>query len=873
MTKISRPVAWLVGWVGLVTRHAAAVLAALLVATTLLGWVAITQFKINADLSQLITQKADWRVDFDRFLDEFPDLVRTSVIVVDSPSLKQLELASAEIVAYLEARPEVFRSVAAPGAERFFRDHALLYMDLDALDDTADRLAQAQPWLSAVAHDPSLRGVMDIVADALANSPPEDFGAVLDLLSASAEEAATGGDATIWWTDEFFPLDEARYQLVYAQAAVDANGVSLTDEVIVTELRKMVTSLDLAEGVRVRLTGEVPLQHEEIEAAVGGVAMAGWLALVLLLLVLVLGVRSGKIILATFAMLAIGVVWTSAYAMLTVGEYNTLSVVFIVMFFGLGVDFALHFSLRFQEAINLDHGGADVRVHTQEALVESARSVGRAISLCTLTTALGFLGFWPTDYQGLADLGVISAGGMVIAWFLTFTFLPAFYALAGPPRFHQMDLPTSDRIVHWLIDRRTAVIVGVFGLAIGAAGVAWQSSFDYSVLALKDPQSESMRTLRILQAEGLSTDYQLYHLGGADEHRDVVGTLEALPAVKEVRLPSDRVPSDQDDKLFVLEELQLMLFDALDREAAPPAVAVEDSRAAVTAIAQTLAEDDEVGGVSGEQVARFARALRGMAEQPDGHWRAWERGVVDNLLEELEWIERALSVGPIRFEDLPAGVRSRLVAPSGLELAEVIPGEDIAPVAALSRFLTGVRSVLPSATGRPVLEWGVGGIVVTAFKEALVFAVVAISIVLVIALRRVRTVLLVLYPLTLAAVFTLALGHLIDMPLNMASILVLPLIFGLGVDNGIHVVDRYLGDHDVDQLLHSSTPRAVLLSTMTTIGAFAALSLSPHAGTASIGLLLTISVGFLLVFTIFLLPVLLSTTDDAPREGSGEAGA
>ena len=104
------------------------------------------------------------------------------------------------------------------------------------------------------------------------------------------------------------------------------------------------------------------------------------------------------------------------------------------------------------------------------------------------------------------------------------------------------------------------------------------------------------------------------------------------------------------------------------------------------------------------------------------------------------------------------------------------------------------------------------------------------------------------------------------MPLNMASILVMPLIFGLGVDNGIHVVDRYLGDHDVDHLLHSSTPRAVLLSTLTTIGAFAALSFSPHAGTASIGMLLTISVGFLLIFTIFLLPVLLSSTDESEEE-------
>ena len=137
------------------------------------------------------------------------------------------------------------------------------------------------------------------------------------------------------------------------------------------------------------------------------------------------------------------------------------------------------------------------------------------------------------------------------------------------------------------------------------------------------------------------------------------------------------------------------------------------------------------------------------------------------------------------------------------------------------------------------------------------FALASIGLILLLALRKIRVTFLVLCPLVLAALCSFALGVVLDLPINMANILVLPLIFGLGVDNGIHVVDRYLGEGDVDHLMHSSTPRAVLLSTMTTIGAFAALSISPHMGTASIGLLLTISIGFLLVFTVFLLPVLL----------------
>ncbi len=167
-------------------------------------------------------------------------------------------------------------------------------------------------------------------------------------------------------------------------------------------------------------------------------------------------------------------------------------------------------------------------------------------------------------------------------------------------------------------------------------------------------------------------------------------------------------------------------------------------------------------------------------------------------------------------------------------------------------------------TGRPVIEWGVGDIVVLAFQQAALTALLRITLVLLVALRRIGPTVLVLGPLILAGACTFALGVLMGQSVNMASVLVLPLIFGLGVDNGIHVVDRFLGTTaeraggQVDQLMQSSTPRAVLLSTFTTIGAFAALSISPHQGTASIGMLLSVSVGLILVFTVFILPVLLS---------------
>ncbi len=836
-------------WVGWVVARAKTCIVAIAILTLVLGWVAYDRFRINSDLSTLITQAADWRQDFDTFEREFPDLVGTAVIVVSGRSAHNIEATTHTILNKLRSEPEYFSAVAAPGSERFFRDRALLYMSLDELDDMSDRLAQAQPWLTAVSADPSLRSMLDLVDTALRNDAPAGFANILHLLGDSAQRAADSKQATVLWTDELFPLTKPRYQLIYLKPGVRED--ELTDAQVVSEIRRVVSEVEVPAGLEVWLTGEIPLQHEEIEAAVSGVSMAGGLALVLLLLVLVVGVRSAKIIIATFVMLGIGVVWTSAYAMLTIGEYNTLSVVFIVMFFGLGVDFALHYSLRYQEAINRGDG------EVTSALVASTGSVGRAISLCTVTTALGFIGFWPTDYQGLADLGIISAGGMFVAWFLTFTFLPAFYALSGAPRAHQMDLPTSDRIVHWLISRRSWVIATVVVAGVAATAVATQSRFDYSVLALKDAQSESMRTLRVLQREGLATDYQLVVVSNSSVDKE---RLESLAVVDEVRLVEDIVPQHQQDKLFVIADLQAMLWSDVTAPNQVGAPSVGELRDAISRVINSIRYviDRDTTEISHQTLQQFATGLVAIRAAADKNLLQWQQAVVGNLVEELNWLDRALSVEEITLAQIPESIHSRFVGRSGAHLSVITPSDDIAQVRALSAFITAVRELYPNATGRPVIEWGVGSIVTTAFKQALLFAVVSIGIVLLVALRSFRSVVLILIPLLLTGVFALCFGVLINWPINMASILVLPLIFGLGVDNGIHVVDRYLGEGDVDHLLHSSTPRAVLLSTLTTMGAFGALSLSPHQGTASIGLLLSVSVGFLLLFTVFLLPVLLS---------------
>ena len=365
-----------------------------------------------------------------------------------------------------------------------------------------------------------------------------------------------------------------------------------------------------------------------------------------------------------------------------------------------------------------------------------------------------------------------------------------------------------------------------------------------------------MRTLRELQREGVATDYSLIILSEDDQ---VASDVEGLSAVDSVTTPWDYVPQDQEEKLFVLEDLEQIVWSALE----PARIADVPTAEELFGELETL-EVSLTAAVPDPALDRLRNVVGAMRVESESSLLEWQQGVVANLLSELDWLRRALVQMPVTFDDLPAALKDRLVSAQGQYVSVVTPAGDVSDVAALSEFVESVRELVPVATGRSVIEWGVGQIVVDSFQLALLFSMSGIFLVLLLVFRNLRDSILILVPLVLTALFTLAASVLMGLSLNMANILVLPLIFGLGVDNGIHVVDRFHSAHDVENLMHSSTPRAVMLSTLTTIFTFAALSFSPHQGTASVGILLTMAVALLLVFTIFLLPLLLSfVRDDA----------
>jgi len=829
--------------------------------------------RINSDDSALISQEEPFRKEYQRFIDVFPQFDETTVIVITSDSIDLAEDAAQRMTDALAQRPELIETIYSPSADPFFEDHALLYMDPVDLEDVIDRLAEAQPALTALTEDPSLRGLMgelQLSVEQLLEGEelPPGFSRMADRISEVSDSLLAGTPRSISWADEFLDQEGEVYRIITVQGKKHFDE-DISTARLIGEIRALGEDLGLVpeNGVRMRLTGMVPLAHDELETLQSGLALAGAISLTLLTLILTFGVRSLRIIVSTLVTLLVSIIWTTAWAMLSVGEFNLISAAFAVLMIGLGVDFAVHVGLRYEEETR---GGVSVT----RALARAGGKTGPSVSLCALTSAIGFLSFVPTPYPGLGSLGIIAGGGMFISLIATFTVFPALLALMRAPSAQQAGRPPLLANIYPVIDRRAGSVVWA-ALSLGVLSVMLSSQvrFDFSTLSMRDPASESVQTLRDLQREEIVTDYSATVIAeNSEEAERMAEQLEELDLVLEARPPSYYVAGDQEDKLLMIEDAAFFLESILNPPPPVPPPTDLELQESVDALRRVISDlpPGMASDSSGQSARRLGEVLDRLAREPDpiAASRALEALVINDLEERIEWIGRAVTVDGVEFEDLPRELRRRSIAPDGRARVAALPTEDVRDPVALARFVAAVGSVASHATGRPAVEAGIGEVVVLTFRIAIGISLCVVFTLLVLTLKSFRDAIFVLLPITLAALMTTATSVLIDMPFNMTNVVVIPLIMGLGIDNGIHVFMRFRSGASLEEMMISSTPRAVLLSALTTLAAFGSLAVSGHPGMHSIGVLLSFSVIYLVFCTLVVLPAMLALAGRRERAGT-----
>lgn len=846
-------------WTSWVVRNAGLVLAMMALITVLAAWVAVDRFEMNSDTGSLIRQDTEWKKVHNRYVEAFPQYDLNTLIVLRGPKPNALIEVTRALASDIRARDEVFSLVFAPGASQFVSDNALLYLESETLNDTLSTLAEAQPFLTAVAEHENLHGVLSLLLDAVTveEELPSGLEQIADAFELAVDGTAPDSTGVISWRDELFRPDknEDYYQLIFVKGKQQF-GEDLPNGLIVSQLEEAIFSFEhpFRSEVSIRMTGQIPLDHYEIVSAWESVSLAGSIALVILIAVLMLGVRSLRIIVATYLTMLCGLIWTAAWAMLTVGHYNMISIMFLVMFIGLGVDFAIHLCLKYQESLAAGDKA--------EALVDANRKLGPALALCGITSGIGFLAFVPTEYLGIRELGIISGGGMVIAVIVSLTLIPAFFAVVSRPG-PATSLPLAPVISGLVSDHAGKTTTGTFVLSIILVAIASQASFDYSTLSLKDPDSEAMTTLREIHDEDVVTDFVLTWIA-PDRHQaeSMKKSLGRLDVVSEVITPADYLPGDQEEKRYLLKDGSFLMDPVF--YANENTVALNDAElvALMTTLRAAIAEkttNTEPDPLTYTSLQRISLSLERLISADPGTRERFTDLIINPVKDEIAWLRNAFEVEEVTFKDLPGDLQARLISDDGLAIVSITPEEDVVDVAALRRFTEDVRKVVPDVTGRPVLDLGIGKIVITAFHTALAIAVISIFVVLLMTLRSVIDAILVFIPLSMTALVTLSASVLTGMQLNMANIVVIPLIFGLGVDNGIHIVKRYHQLSGVAELVRSSTPKAIFLSNLTSLSTFCALSVSSHQGIYSIGVLLTVGLASLMLLTLVTLPALLAT--------------
>ena len=874
----------LVAWVDLARRFALWVTLFALALSGASLFYAAGNLGINTSTGDMISKDVPYRRGWEDFKRAFPQFVDTIVVVVDGESADIAEDSAAALARRLAAETALFRGVYWPGGDPFFRRNGLLYLSRGELTTLTDRLADAQPLLAELIDDNSLRGLMEVLTQAAGEivKGTEAGGGLARLFDAMAvtfEAAAEGRPHKLGWQEVM--AGEAgdasdRRRIIIVQAAA-RQGELLLGTGAIARIRALVRELGLvpANGVRVRLTGTVPLDYEELLSAAKGAANAAIISVFLVALLLFAGLRSPRLVLATLGTLLMGLVWTAAFAALTVGHLNLISVGFAVLFVGLGVDFGIHFALRYREAII---NGAD---HAS-ALREAAGGVGNALTLCAVAAAIGFFSFTGTDFVGLSELGVISGSSMFIALAANMTLMPAFLTLmplkAQGPLAADAFAARAPRWIETQVRLKAGkVLLGALALGIVAALAASQVRFDFDPLHLKDPESESVATFLELQRDDRTAGLSLSVLRGSlAEAVELAARLEGLEAVDSTRTLADFVPEDQDEKLTMIDDMALLLAPVLEAGKGKPAPTDGERRASLAGfrvalgrLAKAAADPSRLEGARRlallDGAKRLAAAIEafeakgaGSGAGPGVELKGIEDRLLGTLPARLDRLRASMMAQKIALEDLPGTIKDRVLATDGRYRVEIFPAEDITGNRALRRFVAAVRELAPDATGGPVVILGAGDAVSGAMRRAVLTAFAAICILLLLVLRSVIDSALVLAPLVLAALLSVASAVALGLSFNFANIIVLPLLLSLGIASGIHLVMRARNEAAGAKLTDTSTPRAVVFSALTTIGSFGTLALSAHRGTASMGALLTIAIFFTLLCTLIVLPALMA---------------
>jgi hopanoid biosynthesis associated RND transporter like protein HpnN len=870
----------LAAFVKRVDVHARSILGLIAGLTVALFVFAALNLGINSDNASMIAEHLPARQNYLAFTESFPNIENVILVVIDGETPELARHAVNTLEDTLKKRGDIVRDVYVPGSGEFFEKHGLLYRDVDDLDDFATQMAQVQPILAALERDPTVANLASLIEYAI----EEREGAAGNLTELSTLLDRVG-DATVEAYQEF-PLAISWEEILLRGSNIETvtRWVLVVDPVLdfdslfsaskpMAEIRRLASEaeLDPDHGIRVRLTGNPVLNYEEMTGLMWDIGLGGVITFFFVILVLWRALHSFRLVIAAVTTLLVGLIWTGAFAAAAVGALNLISIAFGILFIGLGVDFTIHIGMAYADAFRNDPVGPEAH---SRALDFAIRKVGSSLIICTITTATGFYVFIPTDNLGVAELGLIAGTGMILNLILTTTLFPSLlstFCRLDPER--DLGRSMSFENAWWAGLTEKPKLVAFVALVLFGVGTwqAMQIQFDANVIRMRDPETESVQVFNEMLVEaGRRSPWPMDAIAkDLESATRLARELEKLEVVDFAISLADYVPADQEEKLEILQDIGFMLDVPRGRAENRELPSIQAQIQALTSLRDVL-NDPSLEGDD----RLLAKSMRGLRESLDAFLaRAEDDAQVDDALARLEdsllggltgqldRLREATFVDAIDLADLPSQLRKRMLTEDGRARVQIFPSEVLIEEVAFTRFARDVQAVVPSATGLPMNMIAFADATRDSFREALAYALSLISTFLFLLWRRPRPVLLVLAPLLLSNILTVGVMAMAGIAFNFANVVVIPLLLGIGVDSGIHLVHRaeaHAADAHSGNLLSSTTARAVFYSALTTTASFGTLALSSHRGVASLGVVLSIGMTLTVMSNLIVLPALLA---------------
>ncbi len=867
-----------------VSRHPRIVLAIALALSVVSVVYTTRHMEFLTGRDDLMPRNAPFQRDYRAYRAEFGDQEEI-VAVIEADDASLATRFGDALYGRLSAEKQTFRDVFYPGGLPYFRKNGLLFMPLKDIRRLRHTLTMAAPVLKDLAASPSIQTLFTSLTNQidayLAHPDPASLERITFMLTTLDKgfkgfDGKTSGlsmDAFLSGGGDGSPsmLETAgRQQVITMLPVKDAASFAPSEralEAVRADLNALLKQPEF-KGVKAGLTGVPVLESQEMTTAMKDMELATFLSLGLTVALLLFAFRGVLNVIAAMVSLIVAICLSFGFATVAVGHLNILSMVFAIMLIGLGIEYGIQVVLRYQEELR---NGRD-----EIAAIELGLSHNiLAIIMAAATVALAFATFIFTDFKGIAELGIIAAGGIVFCVITTFTVLPAMLVLLSrfrkpvPVRPAAAD-PAERPFIRTLFARPGRVIAATLLVSILCAIPLSRVQFDYNMMNLQAKGLEAVEyAYKLMRSKENSGYFGVAVANDRQQAAALTKRFEALPAVDHVVSLLSLVPDDQDQKLAELAALRTTLADVkpvpYEEDLQPMALPAvfEGFRDRVERLSKELSARQ---APQAKPVTAFLATLDGFFNKLDkekdnnalGMLREFQGSMFAQLPEKLTMLKQSLEASKVTEADIPAQLRERFVGKSGKLLLQIAPKNEIFERKPLEEFVHQIKSVDPDATGEPVSVYESLKILRDAYLSAFGYAFIGIVVILLVTFRSLKFALLGTIPLAVGLLLMVGGMGIFGLRFNVANIIVMPLLLGVGIDSAIYIINRYRRENETPaQVVTRSAGVGVFLNALTILFSFGALMVAHHRGVFSIGAVMSLGMTSIVLAFLVFLPALL----------------